>query len=466
MLKPRLGVTVMPEYIQSEGADAVLDNLARIGATSVTTSPYVARETARGIGLREPPSDAGAGQGRLLDRPLWGKDEVWMTTSPSFVPDPANYDGSPYRPDPATDLTRSQGGVIGAFLTRAKQRGFVTYLQVMAAIPPGLRVQFGAPLPEDQPMTAAGAVLPVRVDRNATLASDGLRRYMRGLIRDLCREYPACDGIRFDWPEYPPYDFRSLFADYNPQVAPYAATLGLDLDSLAKAVVAGCPDRQFVNGLRDGADLETLLADLQARNVAFADHFRLRRHLTDRYAAFLRAEVDLASGGEKTVFLQGFPWPWNLLSGFDPAALSAHAQELAVKFYTMHWPMIGANYVRHGAAWFGLSEAEATVWFRRNFIGEVAGSTGPLAYPDPDTPHGIAAPTIAEKMRRLLGDGQAVAGISHSYGPIADVVARFEALHAATGGRLEINRYAYMSDGKIDALAAAMDRLRQTVVAG
>ena len=85
-----LGITVMPEYAQSEGIEAVLHNIIDVaGASSVTTSPYVAARAAPGTGHREPPGDGGLGHKRLLDRPLWGADELWMTAAPSFRPDPA-----------------------------------------------------------------------------------------------------------------------------------------------------------------------------------------------------------------------------------------------------------------------------------------------------------------------------------------------------------------------------------------
>ena len=153
----RLGVTVLPEYFQSEGIEAVLDNLTgRLGANAVTTSPYVAAEAGPEDGSREPPVDAGSGKTRKLDRPLWGKDEVWMKTSPSFAPTPSHYIDTPYRPDPATDLTRAEGPMVGHFLDAAKARGMKTYLQVMAAIPPSYRVQFGGPVAADQPMMPDG----------------------------------------------------------------------------------------------------------------------------------------------------------------------------------------------------------------------------------------------------------------------------------------------------------------------
>ena len=84
-----LGVTVLPEYIQSEGVGGVLDNLVmKVGANAVATSPYLMEEADQETGAREPPADAGAGAVRLLDRPLFGKREVWVRTAPSFVPGP------------------------------------------------------------------------------------------------------------------------------------------------------------------------------------------------------------------------------------------------------------------------------------------------------------------------------------------------------------------------------------------
>ena len=57
-----VGVTVMPEYLQCEGIEAVLDNLTRRArVNAVATSPYVMVEADESTGNREPPIDAGAG---------------------------------------------------------------------------------------------------------------------------------------------------------------------------------------------------------------------------------------------------------------------------------------------------------------------------------------------------------------------------------------------------------------------
>jgi hypothetical protein len=57
-----LGVTVMPEYLQSESVNAVLDRLQAIGVNAITTSPYVMEPTDEATGGREPALDAAAGE--------------------------------------------------------------------------------------------------------------------------------------------------------------------------------------------------------------------------------------------------------------------------------------------------------------------------------------------------------------------------------------------------------------------
>ena len=118
------GITVMPEYVQAEGVEAVLDRVADLaGATSVTTSPYVVAVASEGVGHREPPADAEAGRKRLLDRPLWGMRELWMNAASSFAPDLARYRGLAYRPPETDATTEADGPVVGAFLDAAGGRG-------------------------------------------------------------------------------------------------------------------------------------------------------------------------------------------------------------------------------------------------------------------------------------------------------------------------------------------------------
>ena len=181
---PLAGITVMPEYFQSESVNGVLDRLQRLAAvTAVTTSPYVMEAADRQTGVREPPIDAGAGKVRLLDRTLWGKRELWVRTAPSFQPDPGLYRGLRYQPPAADGLTREQGPLVEEFIRNAQSRGLKVYLQVQAAIPPGYRVQFGQPEPEDCPRLPDGSVPRRRLSANGSLASPHIRDYTLALLQ-------------------------------------------------------------------------------------------------------------------------------------------------------------------------------------------------------------------------------------------------------------------------------------------
>ena len=166
-----LGITVLPEYIQSEGTDGVINNLVRIGANAVASSPYLMQEADRQTGQREPPADAKAGSVRLLDRPLFGKREVWVTTVPSFEPDPVLYHGLRYQPMEPTELTRTDGHLLNDFIDAAHKKNIKTYFQVQAAIPPGYRVQFGGPVENDRARRPDGTIPEKRLARNGSLAS-------------------------------------------------------------------------------------------------------------------------------------------------------------------------------------------------------------------------------------------------------------------------------------------------------
>lgn len=89
--------------------------------------------------------------------------------------------------------------------------------------------------------------------------------------------------------------------------------------------------------------------------------------------------------------------------------------------------------------------------------GHAAWSFRDMAYPDPDRSHGIDPDVIAAKYRVALSEAKTpVIAVSHGYGPVEDVVRRFEAVWSASGGRVEINRYGYMADEKFDAFRSVV----------
>lgn len=457
-----LGITVLPEYIQSEGVASVIETLVdRVGATSVTTSPYVAVPSAPGIGHREPPIDGGAGKARLLDRPLWDKREVWMTASSSFVPDPALYRGLAYAPPDTGPATDRDGAVVGIFLDAAKARGLQTWLQIQAAIPPCHRVQFGGPAEGDHCLMPDGSPVTSRVDKNASLASEDLRAYLRAFVTDLCRAYPQVDGFKFDWPEYPVYHFETLFFDFNPAAARFAAPLGLDFEQLRR----GC--QAFLAELCDGTIRRKRIAlddpigfreSLVTAYPVLGDLIAFRSAIVADYARFLYDTLAEASSGRCQTFLQCFPPPLNSATGFDLRSVAAHCDLIGVKLYTMHWPLIEANYIKGLASRTDFDPIRIATALSSvlRLSARAPRLVQDIRYPEPNEAHPCTTQDLVEKLqsaRHEIPPGTRMVGVAHGYGPTEDVLRRLNAAVEGADGAVHLNRYCYLSNDKINAIA-------------
>ncbi|MEM9221231.1 MAG: hypothetical protein AAGB11_02370 [Pseudomonadota bacterium] len=455
MTRRLLGVTVLPEWVQAEGVEAVLDRLEGAGVNAVATSPYVMEPTGEDEGSREPPADADAGKVRLLDRPLWGERALFVRTAPSFVPEKSRYAGLFYQPPEPDGLTARAGHLVARFLAAAKGRGMTTHLQVQAAIPPGYRVQFGGPRAADQPLGPDGKPVDGRVDANASLASKEILAYGEALLGDLAAQYEV-DAIRIDWPEIPPYAFGALFFDFSDHAMRAASEKGLDTGRM-RADVAALKSSlaQLTDAELDAATPELLDAALAAR-PGVIDCLALRCHFVEdlltRYRAALPASVGLVP--------QVFPPPFNRLSGFDYAAAAKMSAVIGVKLYTMHWPMILRNW---GDALAKLAPQASEGSIARALV-RLAGTGDPtpagithLNYPEPDEPHPASDAALEQKilLARSEANGATIAAFSHAYGPIGDVVRRLRAAWRASGGQVWINRYGYLSDEKLAALPEA-----------
>ena len=466
MAAPKLlGVTVLPEYIQSEGIDGLLDNLTRIGANAVATSPYLMEEADPQTGQREPPVDANAGSVRLLDRPLFGKREVYVKTAPSFVPDRTLYAGLRYQPSEPTDLTHRQGQLLNDFIKAARSRGIRVYFQVQAAIPPGYRVQFGGPVESDRARLPDGTIPERRLAKNGSLASPHILAYEHALLKDMIRNYPDLDGLRIDWPEYPPYFLDSVFLDFSYHAERAAEQLGFPFERMRRDV--GNLYAKLHGGLKD-SDLDPWAED------ADGGRFHLLRLVSDYpgVAAWLRFKAALVeemiagfrrtmneSGGESMELLpNAFPPPWTIVSGMDFRRVAQHSTAISCKLYTMHWPMMLRFYGDQIlSANPGLSSsllARALVrWLDIADDGGL-GTVEAYSYPPPDVPHPVGDRAQARKIRqaqREAGDTP-VYVLAHGYGPLDDFRRRLEVARDVGVHGYWVNRYAYLSDDKLEVI--------------
>ena len=446
-----LGIVVFPEFFQTEGVAQALDNLQqRTGLDAIATSPYVMRPTTDGDGGREPPIDGGAGSVRLLDRPLWGRRELFVRTSVAYAPNRAFYEGLRYQPPAPDSHTLADGGLVADALAQARKRGMRAYLQVQAAIPPGYRVQFGGPDPDDEPRHVDGSVVADRLDKNGSLASPHIRDYTVALLKDLAQAYPDIDGFHIDWPEYPPYTLDSAFLDFGSHAEAAAARLGFDFGQMvadAKRFHAWLTRRLTLDELARGD------ASIAAYpGVAAMCSFKAR--LAAECAAAWREAVP-----GKQIVLRSFPPPWTAISGFSFESMAPFADTIAVKLFTMHWPMMVGSWstrlLRDNPALGSLASVAPLVAKLFDVADTPANFGDAIArYPEPDAAHPVDAAAIARKIeaaRRLAAPARVYA-MAHGYGPVDDFRARLATAWSSSGHCVWINRYGYLADEKLDAI--------------
>lgn len=454
-----LGLTVLSDYLLSEGLESVLERLVDCRVTAVACSPTVSAPADEDTGWWQPPSDGGASP-RRLDRPLWGQHALWVRSAPSFHPNPALYRLTPYRPRSANELTDAHGAIVAEFIAAAQARGMKVYFQVGAAQPPGI-------LPTDLPLLPDGSAPEGRVAAIASLASEAVRNYNRAYAKDLLEHYPTIDGLRIDWPEYPCYTLDELFADFSVAAQQWCERHGWDFVRTRQSAA------RFRELLYGGLHNDTLARIVNDSARGYRALYRLARRagtlswlffkaaLSARVIANWRAALDEAGGREKELLANAFAPPFSFLTGFHYPKAAERCVALAPKLYTMHWPMIVTNWGQALlAANPGLDEELLVRALLCLFDLDDTGLRYGLAdwhYPLPEEAHPVADEPQIRKLNQVVAavDGAArVEALVHGYGPPEDFARRLALVRRSRAEGVWINRYGYLSDAKLEIVAA------------
>jgi hypothetical protein len=453
-----LGITVLGDYVLNEGVEGVLANMERCGATAVACNPTVTAPAAEGEGSFQPPDDAGSSP-RLFDRPLWGKRALWVRSGASYEPTEEFYRDTPYQPRRANDLTAEHGHVIGDFIRQGRAAGLEVYLQVGAAQPPGL-------LDEDVPRLPDGALPQNRMANTASLASPGVHSYIRAYVRDLLDAYPEITGIRPDWPEYPCYKLDEAFQDFGPHVESWAEERGFDFEIIKSEVLKLY---QFLHGGLRNEHLEDWAGPERGHFALFnalrsypgvAEWLRLKSELSVDLLREWRAALTAYGGEDKKLSANAFMPPLTLFTGFDFKRAARFCSAASPKLYTMHWSAMvefwGEVLLKHNS---GLDEKLVTRALAQLFdLGDhiEAEKLADYGYPEPHEAHPV--PDAPQKRRiaqakAAAGEGMAITPLVHGYGPVDDFARRLKLVAESEADGVWINRYGYLGDEKIAAIA-------------
>ena len=294
------------------------------------------------------------------------------------------------------------------------------------------------------------------------------------MIRDLCENYPQIDGIRLDWPEYPPYFLDDVFLDFSDHAGRAARKQGLDFDGIRRTV--GDLYRKLQGQLAD-SDLiawtgpekgSSLLLRFLSERAGIGDWLRFKAMLVEQLLKKARQTLTEAGGRHMELMPNAFPPPWNLASGMDYRRAGAHSTAISVKLYTMHWPMMLRFYadsirqanpqvsdallVRALESWLDLVDDAGLA------------SCDAYHYPETEEPHPVGFEAMSRKILRAQEEAgrTPILVLTHGYGPLEDFRKRLLAGQAAGRYGFWVNRYGYLSDPKLEAIREAVQLRRSS----
>lgn len=465
---PRRGIVFTPAELAYEGLEQVLESVADRGATAVALTPGVFLPSDPERGVREPPLDVD-GHVRRLDRPLWGSRVVHVDRYAPYEADPHIWQGVPYPPSRVAP-PEHRVDVARQMIDRSHAVGIEPHIILSPTIVPGLpgghSMSGGVQQADatERPVPAAGH----RSDR--IIAGQGcpnhpdVQALVGGRIREAAQRYPDAAGFFFDWVEYTCYFPADAFTCFCTHCERSARDRGLDWEAMQRGVRA-LWDRLHeltVADLRQVAEAEEgFLALLAPDDLAAVElHQCFKADSVESAYERIRAQFQRAGLPDARIGANGFPPPWDRITGAALAGAGRYAEVVRPKFFTFHWSMMvrwytealrdwnrdlpEAEIVRAVLAWFGISG------------GDRAPTAEAFGMPTPHESHPLDAADVVAKIdavARSLDDPLRCEAYIHSYQPAAD----FDELLGAVGrldiGGVWVQRYGYLSDAKLDILA-------------
>lgn len=453
-----LGVWVPSGYAQSDGPEAVLQSVRSVGATAICLTTTVLQPQPDGVGARMPDLHRD-GWSRVLERPLFGRGELWVTSHAGYDADPRPYDDGPYGPPrPATEQTPDPGA--GRRLAaQAAAAGLQVYVHLQPTVPAGLRA-------EDAPVAVGGT--PGSADRASPAGCPNrptIRAYAAALLTDTVTNFGPIDGVLVDWAEYPTYQLHELFTCFCAHCRTRAEELGLDWDRMLAAAAAlrrWCgevtPDGLAL--LRRGLTGRFPLVDLLLREPGWLDILRLKAESVADLYRLLHKQLAALGRTDVTLAARGWPPPWNLASGTDYARLSESCGMFAPKLFTFDLAALPGWWGAEWREWNpGLDEPDVL-----DALVDVLELPDDLAprrlaqyrIPAPGESHHVAQTAlddrIAQVARQLAGTAGRLCPIVHSYLPPDEWRRMLRSARAADIDGVWVQMYGYLTDEKLAIL--------------
>lgn len=467
------GIVLTTAEIASEGLDTVLDNVARTGATALSTSLGVLVIGQPGDGTREPPLDV-AGQARLLDRPLWGQRELYLKGFDPHEADPILWAGVAY-PPPTLAPPEMRQDVPRQIIDGARARGLAAHIQISPYTLPGApggqtpQSGHGSGSAADRPRRIDGTIAERMVAGHGCLNNPRVRALGRARLLEAARHYADVDSIFLDWAEYTCYFLEDCFTCFCPHCRVAAEASGYDWARM-EADTRALWDRLH----------HLTPSDLRRESASTAWPFALAGE-ADTYPGFLallhfkaatvraalaelRATLDAGGGTGVALEANGFPPPWSAITGMDYGLSGQIVGATRCKLFTFHWPLITRWWSETLLTWNpsldegAVLRAVVAALDLPTPANEHRRALADYGMPHPDESHPITMAALTRKLDQavaLAGDGAPCQAYLHSYRPAEEFARVLEAAEASTARGCWVQRYGYLSDEKLAILREA-----------
>jgi len=134
--------------------------------------------------------------------------------------------------------------------------------------------------------------------------------------------YPEINGIRYDWPEYPPYLLDDVFLDFNPQLAKLGGfdfeRMQREAQGLYRLLHGGLTNRHLERWLMEDGGRGPLLQAM-VDQPGLGDWLRCKARLASELAQKLRETLP----PRMALVFGTFPPPFTTVSGFDFRTVAA-----------------------------------------------------------------------------------------------------------------------------------------------
>jgi hypothetical protein len=225
-------------------------------------------------------------------------------------------------------------------------------------------------------------------------------------------------------------------------------------DECYRALHGGLSDADLTRWLEgDGARYHLLKS--VTNHPGLADLFRFKAMLVDELLAGFRKVLSEAG---KELMPNAFPPPFALPAGMDYTRAARHSAGIGVKLYTMHWPLIlrfyGEALLKANPKLSADLLARALARLLDIADGDWLPKLSDYHYPKPDEAHPVGAEAQARKIRQAQAESgdTPVYPIARGYVFVEDFRRRPEIAWQAGRHGVWINRYAYLSDAKLDVV--------------